>query len=260
MNPNKGILKYEAGIRKFSLSRHAPSEDLRFFVKHYWLLQWDLRGQAPHTQEVLQHPGVNVVIEHGASRICGITSGKSTHVLQGKGQIVGVLFRPGAFRGFIQSPASALTDRVVEVADCFDIDTAAFEEALFALENDEAKIAFVERLLRRHIPERDDTVDTLNEVIDCIIRDRHITKVEQLAEQFGITKRTLQRWFNEYVGVSPKWVIMRYRMHEAAELIESGADPLQAAMALGYADQAHFCKDFKAAVGKTPKQFARTGT
>lgn len=27
----------------------------------------------------------------------------------------------------------------------------------------------------------------------------------------------LQRLFAEYVGVSPKWVIERYRMHEALE-------------------------------------------
>jgi len=82
--------------------------------------------------------------------------------------------------------------------------------------------------------------------------------VEQLVEQFGIPKRTLQRWFNQYIGVSPKWVIRRYRMHEAIDFIERGMELSQLAMELGYFDQAHFNKDFRAAVGKSPKQYVKT--
>ncbi|MDF2651939.1 MAG: AraC family transcriptional regulator [Paenibacillus sp.] len=255
-NPNRGILHYEIGKTKFSISRHKPSEDLSFFIQHFWLVNWDLRGQAPYSQEILQHPGVNVVFERGNSRISGIESGKSAVVLQEEGEIVGVLFRPGAFHCYFQAPVSSLTDRIVSISDYFPLDQNAFEGELFALEDKEKRIELVERLLRRSMPERDKTVDLLNEIINGIIHDRDITKVEHLVDRFNIAKRTLQRLFSQYIGVSPKWVIQRYRMHEAGELIESGMDLTRLAMNLGYTDQAHFSKDFKAAIGKSPKQYA----
>lgn len=254
-NPNMGILNFDTGMHKFSISRHAPSNDLSFFIQHYWLITWDLREHPPYSQEVLQHPGVNVVFQRGHSYIRGIESRKSINVLQGEGQIVGVLFRPGAFHCYVQAPVSTLTDQTVNISDYFTLNVKAFEKELFSLEREEEKILLVEKLLRQSKPDYNATVDLLNEAIDEIIHNTEITKVEQLVEQFGIPKRTLQRWFNQYIGVSPKWVIRRYRMHEAIDRIERGMDLTQLAMDLGYFDQAHFSKDFKAAVGKSPTQY-----
>jgi AraC-like DNA-binding protein len=61
------------------------------------------------------------------------------------------------------------------------------------------------------------------------------------------------------VGVSPKWVIRRYRLQEAAEQLKGRRPPTLAALAasLGYADQPHFARDFKLTVGQTPRAFAR---
>ena len=70
--------------------------------------------------------------------------------------------------------------------------------------------------------------------------------------------RSLQRLFREYVGVTPKWVLQRVRLHEAAERMADGDSDCAAALALdlGYFDQAHFIKDFKAIVGRSPSEYA----
>ncbi len=34
--------------RKFTLARRAPSGELAFFVEHYWVVRWDLRGAEPY--------------------------------------------------------------------------------------------------------------------------------------------------------------------------------------------------------------------
>ncbi len=49
----------------------------------------------------------------------------------------------------------------------------------------------------------------------------------------------------------------RYRMHEAAEKIAEGraGDMGDLALRLGYFDQAHFIRDFKAIVGRPPGQY-----
>ena len=73
-----------------------------------------------------------------------------------------------------------------------------------------------------------------------------------------MNQRALQRLFQHYVGVGPKWVIKRYRMHEALAQLQAGAPALaRLAADLGYYDQAHFIKDFTALVGKPPGEYRR---
>ncbi len=69
--------------------------------------------------------------------------------------------------------------------------------------------------------------------------------------------RSLQRLFGDYVGVSPKWVMRRARLHEAA-LRADGGEPVDwAALAidLGYADQAHLTREFTATIGVPPSRY-----
>ena len=92
-----------------------------------------------------------------------------------------------------------------------------------------------------------------------MMADREITRVADVVSRTGIGERRLQRLFAEYVGASPKWVIRRYRLHEAAERLAEDVDVDLAALALdlGYFDQAHFARDFRAIVGRPPASYAR---
>ena len=112
---------------------------------------------------------------------------------------------------------------------------------------------------RRRLPERDENVDLINRIVDQIIADRTIIKVDALVDRFNLGKRTLQRIFSQYVGVSPKWVIRRYRIYEAAGRAAEGVDVNWADLAadLGYSDQAHLTREFTAAVGLPPAAYAR---
>jgi AraC-like DNA-binding protein len=87
--------------------------------------------------------------------------------------------------------------------------------------------------------------------------NRNLVRGDQAVALTRFHKRRLERIFREYVGVSPKWVIQRYRMHEAAEQIAEGraGDMGDLALRLGYFDQAHFIRDFKAIVGRPPGQY-----
>ena len=71
-------------------------------------------------------------------------------------------------------------------------------------------------------------------------------------------KRQLQGLFNKYVGVGLKWVLMRYRLLEAAERAAHTPDLNWAAVAadLGYSHQSHFVNDFKKLIGQSPQQYA----
>ena len=89
--------------------------------------------------------------------------------------------------------------------------------------------------------------------------DRSLRRLGDLAARSGIGARTLQRLFTEYVGISPTWVLRRYRLLEAAEAVRAGERVVwsDVASALGYADQAHLVREFRAALGRTPEAYAK---
>jgi AraC-like DNA-binding protein len=98
-------------------------------------------------------------------------------------------------------------------------------------------------------------------IVDRITADPGLRRVASLADVFGLPERRLQRLFAEYVGVSPKWVMRRARLHEAALCADAGGDVDWATLAtdLGYADQAHLTRDFTATLGMPPSRYAAEG-
>src|SRR3990172_127132 len=115
----RGLLYSQKGNQHFLLSRHLPSEDLRFFVEHFWSVQWDVPD--PQTRENLPHPSVHLVVEKGNSRILGVVTGKFTRVLEGKGWVFGIKFRPGAFYPFAKFPLSRMTDKLLMLEEIFGL-------------------------------------------------------------------------------------------------------------------------------------------
>ena len=126
-------------------------------------------------------------------------------------------------------------------------------------------VSVAEAYLRAHLPAPDDRVDFINTIVRCIASEREITQVAHISARFGIREWQLQRLFARYVGIGPKWVIQRYRLHEAIERLADGTDDAsdtpvawaRFAQELGYFDQAHFIKDFKALVGRSPADYVQ---
>jgi AraC-like DNA-binding protein len=118
--------------------------------------------------------------------------------------------------------------------------------------------AHAEALLGSVRPERDPAAERAADLVARITADPALRRVDELAAAAGITARGLQRLFADYVGVSPKWVMRRARLHEAAEQADSGelVDWAELAAGLGYADQAHLTRDFTATIGVPPTQYA----
>jgi AraC-like DNA-binding protein len=256
---SRGILNPGALETKFRLSRYLPAQDLGYFVELYWIVTWDLRGQKPYLSEILPYPCVHLVLQKDKSAIVGVVKRKFTRRLEGKDWVFGVKFRPGAFYPFIKSPVSNFTNRSLTLQEVFGVESQALETAILSLEDEAEMVKRAEGFLRERLPERDETVELINRITDRIMADREITRVDDLVNRFNLSKRTLQRLFNQYVGAGPKWVIKQYRLQEAAVQLAAGeaVDGSRLAQKLGYFDQAHFIKDFKTTVGSSPAEYAK---
>jgi AraC-like DNA-binding protein len=98
-----------------------------------------------------------------------------------------------------------------------------------------------------------------NEICRLAEERDDLVRVDDLAAAAGTTPRTAGRTIRAHLGVSPKWLIERRRLQAAAtRLFAEPATELAALAAeLGYADQAHFTRRYRAVLGETPDQTRR---
>jgi AraC-like DNA-binding protein len=241
MVDTRGILRPEEARRHFRLTRERPSGDLAHLIDRHWMVEWDLTE--PYTTEIVTHPSVNVAFQDPPT-VHGVFTGRFQRELVGTGRVIATKFRPGAFHALHPVPAHTLTDRVLPA----DPILGRMRPETFAE---------IEDGLRAHGWTDDPRVDEIGELHAAMLRNPAITRVEHLCAHAGYSQRTLQRLFREYVGVTPKWVLDRIRLHEAAERMADGdADWAGLALDLGFFDQAHFIKAFKAVVGHSPAAYA----
>lgn len=251
----RGILRPGAVGEMFTLERRAPPRDLAAFIDSHWLVRWDLRGRPAYESAVMAHPSVHLVVEDDGARVYGVTRHRYTRRLEGAGSAVGTKFHPGGFAPFAGGIAmSDLTNRRVPATEVFGDDARHLSTTRSA----EALVTAVHSLLRSRLPAAPDPrIALVQAVVADIQRSAPDESVAAVAERHHLSVRTLQRLFAQYVGVGPKWVMQRYRLHDAIEQLDRRRrqDWTRFALDLGYYDHAHFVRDFRALVGRTPAEY-----
>ncbi|MEU6739990.1 helix-turn-helix domain-containing protein [Streptosporangium sandarakinum] len=254
----RGWVDPYAGFDAFDYVRQAPSPELAAYVEHFWVVTWTGLAE-PHEQRIVSHPTVNMTITDDFHRIAGVIRGGFSYTMRGSGRVLGVRFRPGGFRPFLDGPVSRLTGRFTEIGEMYGAAGATLVGRVLAEPRARAAVALVERFLLDLEPRRDPVAEEVAALVAMAEGDVSVTRVDELAARAGRSVRSLQRLFRDYVGVGPKWVIRRFRLHEAAERVYRGLDLATLAAELGYTDQAHLTRDFTAAVGMSPAAYARLG-
>ncbi|WP_199255369.1 AraC family transcriptional regulator [Mycolicibacterium mengxianglii] len=263
--PQLGVVGRAGSTESFQLSRWAPSAKAGEFVEHFWSVHWDLADGDTHDSTVITFPVVHLTHEWGtdgsrhgypmpATLVHGVVDTVFRTTLQRSGSVVGARFHPGGFAARFGRDVSAYTGRVVPVDDelfgpAFTVD-AERERAGRCLDD----------AIADHHREPDATYRSLRRLLDGIRDDHAVRRVEQLMERSPWSTRTTQRVFQRYVGVTPKWVLCRYRLQRAALDIEtrSAIDLADLAVRHGWYDQAHFSHDFRTMLGCAPGEYANT--
>jgi len=245
----------------YAIDRFAPSPDVVDLVRRHWVPMWHLPEGESSEQAVLQYPVCLVVVAHDYARFYGVQSGLSRTTLVGTGWAAGVMLQPGARRLLLGQDVSTVTDRHVELSDVLGSQVVTDVRAAMTDPQDpgcrrEAADS-LEAVIRAHLP-LDDEGRLVNDLVDHIEHDPSVRQVSQVCDRFGLSERALQRLTRRRLGLTPKWLIQRRRLHEASERLRAGPGDLAAiAHDLGYADQAHFTRDFRRVTGITPGGFAR---
>jgi AraC-like DNA-binding protein len=264
-----GLLRPDEFARHVELVREPVGESAGRFVENRWSLRWLLPAGRWYDSEVIPHPTCSLTTELGSHPRRGMPRGETVAVtgvctrrfdveVRGWGRVVGLRFRPGGLTALTGHPASAWTDRSVPAGEVLPValvvelaDPELAQDGPAWAELAESGLA----ALAGYRP--DPRYDLLLDIVADMLADHGLLTVADVADRHCVTVRTLQRLFTHYVGVGPKWVLARYRLHDAVADLDAGrAGPLtDLAVRYGWYDQAHFARDFTALVGVTPGQY-----
>ncbi len=245
--------------------RFAPSPALTDLVRRYWMPVWSMPPGQSTTQRVLQYPVCLIVLANSYARFIGPTTGLSTRTLSGQGWAFGAMLQPAAGALLLGASVSEVTDAAIDLDQLTGLDGGVLTERVRSAVGDApseparqaAAAAAVEDALAAALPVDEEGL-LVNAVVEYVEDNSHVQRVGQMCEKFAVSERSLQRLTARRVGLSPKWLIQRRRLHEAAAVLRTGKRPDLARVAaeLGYCDQAHFGRDFRAVTGLTPGEYA----
>ncbi|MGC4961022.1 helix-turn-helix domain-containing protein [Gordonia sp. DT218] len=247
----------------FAIGRWAPSPDLTDLIRRFWVPTWSVPAGRSAPQRVLQYPVCLMVVTDDYARFYGVNTGLSETVLTGRGWAIGTMFAPAAGALITGGPVADWTDRFADLTEVAGADgstlTANIRSVMAADPNDSARqheaTDLVEAWIRPRLPADDDGL-LINAVVEFVENDSTVTSVTQICDRFHLTERSLQRLTQRRLGLTPKWLIQRRRLQEAAERLRgSGTTLAMIAAELGYADEAHLVRDFRTVTGMTPGRF-----
>jgi AraC-like DNA-binding protein len=235
---------------------------------------WSLEGHASELSEAMQpvlpdgRPELIVHFGDAFERIDGRGAWvKQPHVLlagqldrqlllrpTGTIAVVGLRFRACGASGALDVPLDRLTGETLALGDV----SRSLADAVRSVRDetdsaDEGARLLVERT--RSLFASSEIDRRIQRAVDCIEAARGRVTMDDVAGAAGMTRRHLERRFRELVGLSPKRLARIARFQHAIATLEEAEGRgrgARTALACGYADQAHFIRDFTMLAGCAP--------
>lgn len=168
----------------------------------------------------------------------------------------GIRFHPARGAGFLGQTAPTLTDKLVPLVQvCSSLDGVLSQLlAQSGSMESETRRSALDRVLLQQLPLALPTDHVVVTLVDRLSRSNSAPLVSQLAREFGLSSRQLQRRFLAVVGVPPKRLVRVLRFARVWQLATMSPPETwaQLAAAHGYADQAHMVREFRAFGAEPP--------
>jgi AraC-like DNA-binding protein len=170
--------------------------------------------------------------------------------------MVGVHLKPGGVWRLLGVPASELTDAHIEWSDLVGADASRLIETLLDTRDPQDRLRRLDHALLQHSGRHNHPAVTW--AADQFSRYPESARVTELADEAGLSLRRFNELFTREVGINPKSFVRIRRFQTALAHMQAGriTDWTSLAVESGYADQAHFIRDFKEFTGLTPTTYA----
>ncbi len=172
----------------------------------------------------------------------------------GRALCMQVDFTPWGARRFLRTEMGALADTVADLNALTGAFADRLEERLAETNRWEARFELVERAILKRIGEADDE-PLVAQAWSRLAQSHGALAIEHLARDLDCSRKHLATLFRRHVGLPPKTMARIFRFERAMQGLAAGRFGSLADLAsdCGYADQAHFNRDFAMFAGETPR-------
>ncbi|ENV93476.1 HTH-type transcriptional activator RhaS [Acinetobacter calcoaceticus] len=141
-----------------------------------------------------------------------------------------------------------------------DMNETLFDSQKLILEKEQSLIYCLTQLLLPHfileeIQKTQYLYESFLDLIHIIKSSERFISLEELAQQVGLSRYAIIRLFKANVGLTPHAFQINLKINQARAQLKQGIPLAELAVNLGFSDQSHFHKAFKAHTGITPRQF-----
>ena len=171
--------------------------------------------------------------------------------------MIGVNLKPTALYKLLHISIKPFTDIATPAALYFGDEIYKLLGKLKSNISDNEKVALLDSYFINLMRDRQIKHDKFDEVIDKIIETKANISIKEINAIYPVSERTLQRYFNDRVGISLKTYMRVIRNLNFFKILNQNNDMkiMDIIFEAGYYDYSHFIKDFKLMTETTPKLY-----
>lgn len=245
-----------------------PREELRPYVRYYWMLKSDepfrvLTFPIGCPQIIFHRKTPLYIPELDRCQSCFTISGQvnfPAHIQSdGNLEMIVAVFYPHTIGMFIDIPPSAFYNQEISG---YDIENRLLNETaakLFDSSDINTDIGILEDWLLSKV-EPTLNLRRISGSINSLMHHPSIS-IKSLSEDACLCQKQYERIFRQQVGMSPKEYARVVRFQKVLWMLQNGSlDFIVISVECGYADQSHLIREFKAMSGHTPKSLLNYST
>ena len=242
-----------------------PDKSLEKYISCYWKFSTAI---LPENKTSMQHH----VLPDGCVSICYVFTeangvfgpvlmGPRTEIFQTQiypnSAVVGIRFKPGAFKAFFDADLVTLRNQVIFDQTIIPEFMAENLKRFINLQFNEFSIFdnFFKKMVAKKTEEHPKQIQ---EAVKIILKTKGNVKIERLAKTIHWSLRHFQRQFKLFTGLTPKEFVKNIRLRNSMIQVLLEEEGLQDALFdAGYYDQSHFNRDFSMVAGLNPTEFLK---
>ena len=252
-----------------------PLPELRPYVSCFWEGDFNLTRSPLLTQRVVPNGYVEIII-HTTPVHCSLFKGldwspspdyaivglhTEPYVVKFNEQVrvFGLRLKPEGIFNLFGVPSSNFNSTYEDMESVLGADFGDLCNRLCEAPNWKTSVALTSDYLLRSLRKKSIDLNYVNRAAEIIRTRGGAIVMDELSDEVCISRRQLEREFSNKLGITPKHYMRLLRVNEVHRqlMLKNELNLLDVSYFCGYADQAHFIREFKSFTGYSPKIFLR---
>ena len=249
--------------------RIIPPESLSSLIDCYWVVENE--DLTIEQQKIIPDGYPEIIFHYGdvyRVNISGTWEIQSRKLLAGQirnhfllentgtSGMLGIKLKPDALTKLFDFPMSTITEKVVNLEDVLKQEFESISEKMVSDIPYAEKVTILNTFFESYIREPGENELLISKALQWVFSENGLLSVTELAEKAEVYERKLERLFQKYVGLSPKFYSRIIRFNYIFRLVQDKKMSWgEVAQYSGFYDQSHFISNFQEFTGEDPSKY-----